>query len=65
MKILVPWENKGLRLLMTIESKSLVTHSLMQGLDETDLHMIKEDGKDLLSTITDLVENASKSNMVK
>ncbi len=58
MKILVPWENDGHRLLMTIESKSLITHSKMQDLSETDLHMIREDAKDLLSSIATCINTA-------
>ena len=65
MTIHIPWENNGLRLLMTIESKSLITHSKMQDLSEVDLNMVKEDAKDLLATLTDLVNNAPESKLVE
>lgn len=65
MTIMVPWENNGLRLLLTIESKSLVTHSKMQHLSDTDVHMVKEDARDLLSTLTDLINDAPNQNMAE
>lgn len=65
MTIHIPWENNGLRLLMTIESKSLVTHSKMQDLSKTDLEFVKEDAKDLLATLTDLINNAPESKLVE
>jgi hypothetical protein len=60
MKLQIPWENNGLRLMLTIESKSLQTHSKMQSLAEEDKYEISELGKDVLSRTCDLIKSKNE-----
>lgn len=57
MKLLYPWENNGLRFLMTIESKSLITHSKIQYLSEENTERLKVLAKDFLSELTKVVNH--------
>ena len=60
MKIQIPWENNGLRLMLTIESKALTTHSKMQSLTENDKHEISELSKDVLARTCELIKFANE-----
>ena len=54
MKIQIPWENDGLKFFLTLETKSLMTHSKSQRYAPEITEMLK----DVLSDITKRVNDA-------
>ena len=57
MKLQYPWENDGLRFLLTIESRALHTHSKMQHLSVENRARLTELIKDLMDELTKAVNN--------